>query len=73
LDPPACLGSDGGGLHRDYHLPPGFRNRAALDGLPQHCLAKAPEGRFFSAVELWGVLFAAPRACDTPSQSHSSQ
>ncbi len=50
-------------LRPDYHLPPGFPNQAALEGVLQRCLARAPAERFPSAPELRATLIPALHAC----------
>jgi len=54
----------GPSLRADYHLPPGFPNRPALDAVLQRCLATAPGERFPSAAELHSALIPALRACN---------
>jgi len=55
---------DSPSLRADYHLPPGFPNRPALNAVLQRCLATAPGERFPSAAELHSALIPALRACN---------
>jgi eukaryotic-like serine/threonine-protein kinase len=54
--------SDGVNLRREYHLPLGVPNHAALDAVLQRCLAIAPQERFPSAADLRSALIPCLRA-----------